>query len=137
MYQVTVIKSRPDFRVFIDLLCSCNKNVGTEGNSTPVNSRFWTDLYICDRESDDPEIQIYLPQYSDNVFEIKSESKDLEELAALYLFLYCGNKICTDGKILEAHVVKRLKAKYSLQLLRAEQSIWHHSSDSNPYPNLA
>ena len=137
MHRVTIVKDRPDCRVFIDLLFGANRNVDSEGNSNPVNSRTWSGLYLTDRESDAPFVEITRLNENPDIFEVESASGDLEELTALYLFIYSGRAIEADNKSLEKPQIELLKEKYALQLQRAEASIWHRSSNENPYPNLA
>src|SRR6185437_10826617 len=135
MHTVHVISPRPDFRVIIGLLYGDMHNVDTEGNSVPVYSRRWTSLYLTDRESDDPCVAIEARD-DEAFFDIRSEDQRLEELAVLYLFQFCGDRIETDGRVIEASEIAALSARYSVELARAQQSIWHRSSESVPYPNL-
>ena len=58
MFIVKVNQSRPDFRVFIDLLYGYGHNVDTDGDSFRPESREWKYLYIKDRESDEPPVSI-------------------------------------------------------------------------------
>ncbi len=88
MWRYLVKKPRPDFRVFIDLLYGFKHNVDTEGDSDFVASREWRDLYIKDRESNDPPVEIFSEEIEPLGFEVKSKSNRLEELAALYLYIY-------------------------------------------------
>jgi len=46
IYKVKIENERLDFRVFIDLLYGQNKNIDSDGDSNPVYSRNWTDLYV-------------------------------------------------------------------------------------------
>jgi hypothetical protein len=135
MHTVHIIGPRPDFRVIIGLLYGDMHNVDTEGNSVPVHSRRWTSLYVKDRESDDPCVEIEARD-DGATFEVISEDQRLEELAAFYLFRFCGDRIEVDGRPIEAEQVTALLTRYSVELARAEQSIWHRSSESVPYPNL-
>ncbi|MDP2596562.1 hypothetical protein [Alteromonas stellipolaris] len=137
MIKVLVREPRPDFRVFIDLLFGRGRNVDSEGDAFPVFSREWRDLYLKDRESEEPAVEIYAEETSPLIFEIKSESSRLEELAALYLYLYCGYSISKDKDYLADDIVSVLKDKYLRELEMANCSIWHKSSESNPYPNIA
>ena len=137
MIRVQISGERPDFRVFIDLLYSDGRNVDTDGDSNLVWSRVWTDLYIKDRESSDPFVEISASSENPNLFEVISESERLEELASIYLFDYCGVSIEKDDKKFDAVEIDRLKDKYSDEINRANESIWHKSSENNPYPNLA
>ncbi len=135
MHIVEIDRERPDFRVFIDLLYGENRNVDTEGDSDPVYSRSWTYLYIADRESDDPPIEIFARDGQPSSFVVESESVRLEELAALYLLLTSGKSI--SGSTSRPIDVSELRAKYSLELHRAANAIWHKSSRDLPYPGLA
>jgi hypothetical protein len=132
MHQVDIVKERPDFRVFIDLLFGPGRNVDTEGDSSPVNSRTWSCLFIKDRENNSPHVEI--ERVDDRLFQVDSASTDFEELVALYLFLFCGKNIKANGELLNEIQIELLKEKYERHLQRAESSTWHHSSDINPYP---
>ena len=136
MYKITVIRDRPDFRVFIDLLYSQEHNVDTDGDAIPVNSRNWTYLYIKDRMSDDPSVEIVAQHNDLSTFEVKSKSKKLAELTAIYLFDSCGSAIEYDGKPLDKTVIDELHREYDKELTKAQNSIWHRSTDKTPYPNL-
>jgi hypothetical protein len=70
------------------------------------------------------------------LFEVKSASTRLEELAAMYLFLSSGSAMVTPQGILNDEQRITLKTGYAAELKRAAQAVWHESSDSNPYPNL-
>lgn len=102
MHKVHVIGERPDFRVFIDLLHVQIRNIDADGNSNPVNSRNWTDLYIKDREGSDPAVEIIVSLENSNLFEIDSKSSNLEEVVSIYLFEYCGCSISCENRILSA-----------------------------------
>lgn len=135
MHQVRIEKARPDFRVFVDLLYGFGRNVDTEGNSYPVNSRTWSSLYIKDRESNDPFVEVSPCESNSSLLEITSESQALEELVALYLLVSSGTSLFANGVELTEEAINQLKTKHQTSLTRAEQSIWHKSSDETPYPN--
>jgi len=137
MIEVVIEKERPDFRVMIDLIYGHGHKVDTDGDSFKVFSRTWTELYIKDRESDDPAIEIYVNENSPNIFEVKCEDEELEKLAALYLFLYCGLSMKHNGALIDEHHIEALKGEYATNLSRANNSVWHSSCESNPYPNIA
>ena len=126
--RVSINKNRPDFRVFVDLLYGPERNVDTDGDSNIVTSRSWRYLYIADRESDDPSVEIYEGEKDPDTFEVVSESQELETLAALYLYLYCGASIKVGDVALNQQEIEKLKKLYASQLQRAENSIWHGSS---------
>ncbi len=136
MFIVRVNKSRPDFRVFIDLLYGHGHNVDTDGNSFRPESREWTDLYIKDRESDEPPVLITQSENDKLEFEITSKSERLEELSAIYLYKYCGESISKSNSILNDEEINSLISKYSININVADISVWHQSSESNPYPNI-
>jgi hypothetical protein len=125
MYRVAIDRNRPDFRVFIDLLYGADRNVDTDGDSNPVNSRTWNYLYIADRESDDPSVEISAVHEQPSVFEVESQSPRLEELAALYLFMYCGTTMSYASSLLSPEQIQSLKAKYVVEFTRANAALWH------------
>jgi hypothetical protein len=136
MYSISICGDRPDFRVFIDLLHGAGSNVDTDGNSFPVNSRRWTQLYIADRSGDRIPVVIEAVDDQPNLFSVVSKSERLGELAATYLYLYCGDGMATSAGPLSATQIDALRDKFAEQLARAAAWIWHQSSDANPYPNL-
>jgi len=133
LHIVNVTGPRPDFRVFISLLYGDRRKVYTDGDFFPVHTRNWSWLHLQDHESEGPSIDIYSPEYSDS-FEVTSESPRLAELAAYYLFEYCGDSIQTKGKMLSDGEIATLSWKYLTELERARESVWHQSSDRNPNP---
>jgi len=135
--KVIVKDPRPDFRVIIDLLFGYEHNVDTEGDAFPVCSRHWRDLHIKNRESDEPRLELYSEVADPLIFKVESKSQRLEELAALYLYLYCGESIEMNGDALPNKTLEELELKYSIELSRAKRSIWHNSNEDNPYPNIA
>lgn len=134
-FIVKIDRPRPDFRVFIDLLFGPGRNVDTDGDADIVWSRDWRELYIKDRESDAPPLEIYAAPESPSQFEIKSEDPRLAELAAVYLHVYCGHTIEYGGASLSRNEVEALQKPYQQELKRANASIWHESSEKNPFPN--
>ncbi|ROO33253.1 hypothetical protein SAMN03159507_01281 [Pseudomonas sp. NFACC32-1] len=134
MYTVTVVSERPDFRCFLDMLYGPGRNVDTEGNSYPVNNRSWTCLYVKDRESDDPCIEIQASEVDGSRFTVQSDSSRLEALCALYLYLTCGGAISSSDQALDKSAIEMLCNRYSVELSRAHGSIWHQSTDEAPYP---
>lgn len=135
MYLVEINQNRPDFRAFIDLLYGAGRNVDTDGDANPVYSRTWTYLYIADRERDDPAVDIYELEEQPGVYAVESESERLMQLSALYLFMTCGSSLVHRSCALTADAISVLKARYSLELSRAEAAVWHGSSADLPYPN--
>ena len=136
MYKVKIENERPDFRVFIDLLYGQNKNIDSDGDSNPVYSRNWTELYVKKRDNISSSIEIFANCEKPEFFEVNSDDDELEEIVALYLYEYCGNSIEKNSQILSLEVIDNLKNKFRINLQRARESIWHESDKNNPYPNL-
>jgi len=137
MHTIAVSRDRPDFRAFIDLLYGADRNVDTDGNSDPVNSRTWTRLYIADRESSDPSVEIFAIQEQPLLFSVESSSQGLEELAALYLYMTCGESISKSSLPLDSDIISSLQDKYRTELQRAKNAVWHRSSNDSRYPQRA
>jgi hypothetical protein len=137
MHTIVVSRDRPDFRVFIDLLYGADRNVDTDGNSDPVNSRTWTHLYIADRENSDPSVEIFAIQEQPLLFSVQSSSQELEELAALYLYMTCGESISKSSQPLGSNIISSLQDKYRTELQRAKNAVWHRSSNDSPSPQRA
>lgn len=125
MIIVSVNRQRPDFRVFIDLLYGAGRNVDTDGDANPVDSRIRTYLYIADSDSTNASLEIYADETSPHLFTVKSDFKRLEERAALYMFLSCGVAILIGGEVLNENAVSELKPRYETESLRADESAWN------------
>lgn len=125
MYWVDIKSDRPDFRVFIDLLYSADHPVDTDGDAETADSRDWNTLYIADRQKKEPVLRIYKQDDLPHTLIVQSESERQEELAALYLFLYCGKNIrCTCTNNVD---VVMLQQRYHIELERASKAKWHQS----------
>ncbi|MCA8297678.1 hypothetical protein LGN19_28200 [Burkholderia sp. AU30198] len=135
MHTVKITRNRPDFRCFIDLLYGYPRNVDTDGDAYPVNSRLWTRLYLRDRKSDAPRVSIDPTDTDPAIFTVTSDAPELEELTALYLYLTSGDSISASENLLAASDIERLTEKHAEALQRADRSVWHQSSDEDPYPN--
>src|SRR5688572_10734755 len=108
MHRVQVNGDRPDFRVFTDLLYGAGRNVDTDGDSHPVDSRTWTWLYIADRQRGAACVEIGASEKDPSIFEIQSSSAELEELASLYLFLYCGTSLARGERAHDPEEIETL-----------------------------
>ncbi|MGJ8641114.1 MAG: hypothetical protein ACSHYA_17115 [Opitutaceae bacterium] len=126
MKFVKISDSRPDFRAFISLLYCDDQSVDTDGDADPVSSGNWTYLYLADRESEDPGVDIDLCTHSD-FFSVKSESTKNEEMAALYLYEYCGSELRDEHRPYSEKEISELIKKYSVELQRARDSTWNQS----------
>lgn len=94
------------------------------------------DGWVADRTRGEPPVTIEASDDDPQVFQVESASARLEVLAALYLFLYSGSAIVAPKGSLDSVQQLALQARYSTELRRAADSLWHQASDSNPYPNL-
>ncbi|XXF07212.1 hypothetical protein J3Q00_14290 [Pseudomonas sp. D2-3] len=135
MFFVRIVRDRPDFRVFIDLLYGIGRHVDTDGNAESVTSRNWTELYLCDRESDDPFVEIYEAQGQPGILVVESSNDRLMQLTALYLYLESGSSISVRSQTLSSANIEALADQYRFELDRAKASVWHFSSPQSPYPN--
>jgi hypothetical protein len=66
-------------------------------NAVSVHRRHWTCLYIKDRESNNPHVEVDLDGEEPSTFKVRPGPARLEEWTALYLFLSWGNAIAADG----------------------------------------
>ena len=138
MYIVTANSNRPDFRVLIDLLFDPGRNVDTSGNCRFPDDKSWTDVYIKDRESEQPHVVAYVPEeYWDDddnciqeTFHIKSEHGDSEESVAIFLYDYCGHEIWEDNRKLSEFERNELRNKHSLRIELAKTS-QHYTPPEN------
>lgn len=134
MYNVTIDRPRPDFRVFMDLLYGAWA-VDSDGDAEPVWSRQWTELHMRERKTGAAWVRIEVAQLSPLTLQVQSEDAYLETLSALYLYHYCGIIIKREGKDLTPVDIEALSSPYGIELLRANSSVWHQSSEDTPFPN--
>lgn len=106
---VIVNKPRPDAHVFADLLFPPGRNIDSDGDADIVYTRDWHYLYLKDRESDLSALTLEAEKTKLLRFEVKSQSPSQQELAAIYLYLYCGKSIEDAGKTLSSSDITRLK----------------------------
>ena len=139
MFRLNTISRRPDFRVLIDLLFDPGRNVDTSGNCRFPEDQSWTDVFIRDRESNQPHVVAYVPdEYWDDddnclreLFHIKSEHQDSEEVVALFLYEFCGDTIWDDSGRLSELEIETLRKKHSEKLARAKNSrFFTHPTDA-------
>mgnify|MGYP007073207982 CR=1 FL=1 len=139
MFQVIAKAARPDFRVIIDLLFEPGREIDTSGNCRYPKDIEWTDLYVKDRESDRPPVNIWIPeQYWDDddnclqfVFYIESADVIAEEAVAIYLFDYCGESILENQRALNADERRTLRERYADLISRANRSVHYAPSEQD------
>lgn len=137
--NVSVNSDRPDFRVFGTFLFGDEMhNYDSEGDSIPVYSRVWTELYMNSCEN---ELCFSIDKLTDEPFVFEVSSKQESTMYAVAYFLAretYGEIRDEDGNILLfSEVVEKMgdfNLKFRLEL--ADHSIWRQTSEENPYPEL-
>lgn len=137
--NVLVNSDRPDFRVFTTFLFGEeDHDYDSYGDSFPVYSRTWTELYVSSRESDRC---CSIDKISDDPLTFEVSSKQESIMYALAYFLAretFGQVVEKDGGILLFSDVVKLTGDFPLNkhLAIADQSVWRTTSVENPYPDL-
>ena len=139
--KVNVNSERPDFRVFGTYFFGDDfHNFDSEGNSFPVSSREWTELYMKSRQNKDLWFDIgWINKESTLILEVTSDKIENVNIIAYFLAKETNGEIF-DGtdKPISLDTLKNKMGNFDLKarLLLAEQSIWRKSSETNQYPNL-
>ncbi len=135
---VEVNAERPDFRVFVGYFFGDDlHNYDSDGNSYPVTSRLWTELYMSSREVDNLWFDIY--QVKDRTLQVKSCNEENVYRVAYFLAKETNGKVTTENDepiSLEKMVEKMGNFNLEERLKIAEKSVWRKSSFENLYPNL-
>ena len=138
--KVKINSERPDFRVFATYFFGDDLyNYDSDGNSIPVTSKTWTELYMRSRQNKDLHFEIWKTNDNPLIFEISSEKVENANIIAYFLAKE------TNGEILDKknNLVKlesliqnmgdfNLKERMTL----AQNSIWRKATEKKPYPNL-
>ena len=137
-YRVRVNRDRPDFRTVIAFLYGDFHEVDTEGNSSNPASREWTALYIKDRKSDDPSVDIGAVSTDPLLLEVSSKDEMMALRVAMFLYDRCGTAVFSVEK--EVDIEKAwaaIDSDWNLKaaMARAKHSIWNRSTLDNPYPH--
>ena len=138
--KVKVNSERPDFRVFASYFFGEDlHSYDSEGDSFPVTSKKWTELYMGSRQESNLNFEICA--ISENPLVLVVSSKEPENAYRIAYFLARE----TNGEILDENngiiplrnLIKKM-GNFNLQerLLLADQSIWRRATEENPYPNL-
>jgi hypothetical protein len=139
--KVNVNSERPDFRVFGTYFFGDDfHNFDSEGNSFPVSSREWTELYMKSRQNKDLWFDIgWINKVSTLILEVTSDKIENVNIIAYFLAKETNGEIFDDtDKPISLDTLKNKMGNFDLKarLLLAEQSIWRKSSETNQYPNL-
>ncbi len=137
--KVKINSERPDYRVFGAFFFGEDlHNYDGDGNSYPVWSRNWTELYMCSRENGQ-SFDISPDNEEETILKITAERQ--EDVNALAYFLAKetnGEILDADNQIIDAETLKSQLGDFDLEnrLRLAKESIWRQTSAENPYPNL-
>lgn len=139
--KVTVNSERPDFRVFGTYFFGDDfYSFDSEGNSFPVSSREWTELYMKSRQNKDLWFDIgWINKENTSILEVTSDKIENVNIIAYFLAKETNGEIFDDtDKPISLEVLKNKMGNFDLKanLLLAEESIWRKSSEINQYPNL-
>lgn len=136
---VKVNADRPDFRVFgVYFFGSDTHNYDSDGNSNPVYSRKWTELYMRSRENKDLWFEIFPNEGEENVLIVQSDNIETVNIIAYFLARETQGIIFDNGKIIPLEYLQKNMGDFQLtqRLLLADNCIWRKSKETNPYPNL-
>lgn len=139
--RVKVNSARPDFRVFGTYFFGDDfYNYDSEGNSFPVSSREWTELYMSSRQVKDLWFDInWINNNGMLILEITSNKTETVNIIAYFLAKETDGQILDNtNNIVSLDTLKSSMGNFDLEkrLLLAEQSVWRKSSETNQYPNL-
>lgn len=139
--KVKVNAERPDFRVFGTYFFGDDfHNYDSEGNSFPVWSRTWTELYMRSRQEKEAWFDISWIDQSDTSM-LKVSANNIENARMVAYFLAketAGEVFDNNDDFVPLETLENNPGDFELEarLLLAAQSIWRKSSATNPYPNL-
>ncbi|MBP2546865.1 hypothetical protein [Acinetobacter guillouiae] len=138
--SVKVSTNRPDFRVFASFLFASNThNYDSDGDSYPLTSRHWTELYISSREIDNYTFSISPLQNDPLILQIQTSQKSICYAIAYFLAIETQGSVFNNQGIplSSQHIENKLKNfPLTEHLAFANESVWRNSSEDNPYPNL-
>ena len=137
---IYIRQPRPDYRVVADFLfASQHHNYDSDGDSYPVSSRAWTELYLSSRVWKNYSVSICAIQHEPLILSVHSSRKSICYAIAYFLALETQGKVMTAAgqQLSFQHLEQKLK-NFTLdrRLAIAKQSVWRQSSIENPYPNL-
>jgi len=139
--KVKVNSDRPDFRVFSSYFFGEDfHNYDSEGNSFPVSSREWTELYMCSRQVQGLWFDIcWVHKEDKSILEVTSDKLENVNTIAYFLAKETNGLIIDNtDSIIPFETLKNKMGDFDLEsrLISADKSIWRKSSEANQYPNL-
>lgn len=138
-FFVVVEGRRPDWRAFLTLAYGAEADVDTDGDAIPVHTRNWTWLYMRLRQRGACRLEMELVDEDEDprLWRVRSMDESLAEVVALYLLETCGSEIALGGARIGPDALAAGRRRHAEALSRARGSIWHRSSERQPYPNLS
>ena len=138
--NVKIIKERPDFRVFATYFFGNDfHNYDSDGNSFPVTSRNWTQLYMSSRQESNLSFEIWPLNESPLILSVFSENSENAYRIAYFLARETNGAILNENNEsiqLDSLLDKLGDFDLEERLFLADKSIWRQATDENPYPNL-
>lgn len=138
-FLVVVVRPRPDWRVFLTLAYGAEADVDTDGDAMPVHTRHWSWLHMRLRREGAAHLEMERVNDAEDprLWRVRSTDDALAEVVALYLFEACGSEIARGSVRIGPDALAKGRHRHADALSRARGSIWHRSSDRQPYPNLS
>ncbi len=138
---VKVNAERPDFRVFGCYFFGDDfHDFDSEGDSFPVSSRNWTELYMCSRKFQKLWFDIcWIEKDNKSVLNVTSDKIENVNIIAYFLAKETNGTVIdaeNNPVILESLIKNMGDFELETRLLLAQKSIWRKSSETNQYPNL-
>ncbi|WP_055442520.1 hypothetical protein [Lacinutrix himadriensis] len=138
--KVKVNSDRPDFRIFASYFFGNDLyNYDSEGNSIPVTSKNWTELYMSSRNNSDLNFDIWPINENPLILEVTSGNVENVYRAAYFLARETNGEIINEKdeiQSLENLIEKMGDFNLKERLLIADKSVWRKATEENPYPNL-
>jgi hypothetical protein len=139
--KVKVNTDRPDFRVFATYLFGDDlHNYDSDGNSIPVTSKNWTELYMCSRQNNELCFEIWKTSENPLIFEVSAEKIEIANIIAYFLARETnGEDLDKESNSIPLEYLIEKMGNFNLKerLKLADKSIWRKATEENPYPNLA
>lgn len=137
--KVQINGNRPDFRIFgVYFFGNDDHNYDSDGNSNPVYSRKWTELYMRSRENEDLWFEIFPKEDDENILIVESDNLQTVNIITYFLAKETQGIVFETDKEIPLEILQKNMGNFDLtrHLLLANNSIWRQASETNPYPNL-
>jgi hypothetical protein len=139
--RVRVNAERPDFRVFASYFFGDDlHDYDSDGNSIPVTSKQWTELYMQSRQQPDLSFNIWPVTKVPLILEVSSFIAANANRIAYFLARETNGEIVDDrNQPIPLESLLESLGEFDLEgrLLLADKGIWRQATETNPYPNLS